>query len=83
MARVIVIGAGIAGMSVAIGLRHIDIETLTIEQGSELGDWFRYFSMAKCVEGLARLGIDGPVRRLAIETAAAAYARGAAGCCFN
>jgi 2-polyprenyl-6-methoxyphenol hydroxylase-like FAD-dependent oxidoreductase len=38
MARVIVIGAGIAGMAAAIGLRRLNLETLIIEQASELGE---------------------------------------------
>ena len=38
MARVIVIGAGIAGMAAAIGLPLLNIETLIIEQASELGE---------------------------------------------
>jgi 2-polyprenyl-6-methoxyphenol hydroxylase-like FAD-dependent oxidoreductase len=38
MARVIVIGAGIAGMAAAIGLRRLKLDTLIIEQASELGE---------------------------------------------
>lgn len=38
MTRVIIIGAGIAGMAAAIGLRRLKIETLIIEQATELGE---------------------------------------------
>ena len=68
MARVIVIGAGIAGMSVAIGLRRLNIETLIIEQATELGEIGSGISLwPNALKALARLGIDGAVRRLAIE----------------
>ena len=38
MSRVIIIGAGIAGMAAAIGLRQLKIETSVIEQATELAD---------------------------------------------
>ena len=38
MARVIVVGGGIAGMSVAIGLSRLNSETLMIEQTTELAE---------------------------------------------
>jgi 2-polyprenyl-6-methoxyphenol hydroxylase-like FAD-dependent oxidoreductase len=43
MARVLVIGAGIAGMAAAIGLRRLNLETLIIEQASELAKLVRVF----------------------------------------
>lgn len=68
MARVIVIGAGIAGMSVAIGLRRLNIETLMIEQATELAEGGSGISLwPNALKALARLGIHGAVRRLAIE----------------
>ena len=68
MARVIVIGAGIAGMAAAIGLRRINLETFIIEQASELGEVGSGISLwPNALKALASLGIDGPVRRLAIE----------------
>jgi 2-polyprenyl-6-methoxyphenol hydroxylase-like FAD-dependent oxidoreductase len=68
MARVIVIGAGIAGMAAAIGLRRLNLETLIIEQASELGEVGSGISLwPNALKALASLGIDGPVRRLAIE----------------
>jgi 2-polyprenyl-6-methoxyphenol hydroxylase-like FAD-dependent oxidoreductase len=68
MARVIVIGAGIAGMAAAIGLRRLNLETLLIEQASELGEVGSGISLwPNALKALASLGIDGPVRRLAIE----------------
>ena len=61
MARVIVIGAGIAGMAAAIGLRRLYLETLIIEQASELGEVGSGISLwPNALKALASLGIDGP-----------------------
>ncbi len=68
MTRVIVIGSGIAGMAAAIGLRRLNIETLIIEQASELGELVSGISLwPNALKALANLGIDDAVRRLAIE----------------
>ncbi len=68
MARVIVIGAGIAGMAAAIGLCRLNIETVIIEQASEIGEVGSGISLwPNALNALAILGLDGAVRRLAIE----------------
>ena len=84
MSRVIIIGAGIAGMAAAIGLRRLKIETSVIEQATELADMGSGISLwPNASKALASLGIDGAVRRLALDEATAACARGAAGSCFR
>ncbi len=68
MTRVIIIGAGIAGMAAAIGLRRLKIETLIIEQATELGEVGSGISLwPNALKALASLGIDGTVRQLGIE----------------
>ena len=68
MARVIIIGAGIAGMAAAIGLRRLKIETSIIEQATELVEVGSGISLwPNALKALASLGIDGAVRPLAIE----------------
>jgi 2-polyprenyl-6-methoxyphenol hydroxylase-like FAD-dependent oxidoreductase len=68
MARVIIIGAGIAGMAAAIGLRRLKIEILIIEQATALEEVGSGISLwPNALKALASLGIDGAVRRLAIE----------------
>jgi 2-polyprenyl-6-methoxyphenol hydroxylase-like FAD-dependent oxidoreductase len=68
MTRVIIIGAGIAGMAAAIGLRRLKIESLIIEQATELGEVGSGISLwPNALKALASLGIDGTVRQLGIE----------------
>ena len=68
MSRVIIIGAGIAGMAAAIGLRRLKIETSIIEQATELVEVGPGISLwPNALKALASLGIDGAVRPLAIE----------------
>ena len=66
MARVIAIGAGIAGMSVAIGLRRLNIETLIMEQATEVREigsgislWPNAMKAWRAWELMARFG-DSP-----------------------
>ena len=68
MSRVIIIGAGIAGLAAAIGLRRLKIDTSIIEQATELAEVGSGISLwPNALKALASLGIDGAVRRLAIE----------------
>jgi 2-polyprenyl-6-methoxyphenol hydroxylase-like FAD-dependent oxidoreductase len=68
VSRVIIIGAGIAGMAAAIGLRRLNIETSVIEQATELADMGSGISLwPNALKALASLGIDGAVRRLAMQ----------------
>jgi 2-polyprenyl-6-methoxyphenol hydroxylase-like FAD-dependent oxidoreductase len=68
MTRVIIIGAGIARMAAAMGLRRLKIETLIIEQATELGEVGSGISLwPNALKALASLGIDGTVRQLGIE----------------
>ena len=68
MTRIIIIGAGIAGLAAAIGLRRLKVETLIIEQAPELGDVGSGISLwPNALKALAALGIAGAVRRLALE----------------
>jgi 2-polyprenyl-6-methoxyphenol hydroxylase-like FAD-dependent oxidoreductase len=65
---IIIIGAGIAGMAAAIGLRQLKIETSVIEQATELADMGSGISLwPNALKALASLGMDGAVRRLTIE----------------
>jgi 2-polyprenyl-6-methoxyphenol hydroxylase-like FAD-dependent oxidoreductase len=68
MTRIIIIGAGIAGLATAIGLRRLKIETLIIEQAPEVGEVGSGISLwPNALKALAALGIAGVVRRLALE----------------
>jgi 2-polyprenyl-6-methoxyphenol hydroxylase-like FAD-dependent oxidoreductase len=73
VSRVIIIGAGIAGMAAAVGLRRLNIETSVIEQATELADMGAGISLwPNALKALASLGIDGAVRRFAMEESSGA-----------
>jgi 2-polyprenyl-6-methoxyphenol hydroxylase-like FAD-dependent oxidoreductase len=52
VSRVIIIGAGIARMPAAIGLRLLKIETSIIEQATELAEVGSGISLAQCLESV-------------------------------
>ena len=68
MATVIVIGAGICGLTPAHGLHRSGIEGVILEQAPELREIGSAISLwPNALKALSRLGIADSVRRLGIE----------------
>jgi 2-polyprenyl-6-methoxyphenol hydroxylase-like FAD-dependent oxidoreductase len=66
--RVLIIGAGIGGLTTAIGIDRSGIEAVVLEQAPELREIGSAISLwPNALKALAHFGITDTVRRLAIE----------------